>query len=122
MLNTNKIRLVNPQNGYANKVSIVKSVRYITECTLKEAVDVVNNCSEQFLVFPLYKLQDPSALKELEQEIQSIRSQGGDIGDSVHTLLNNLRQIGAEALKQGEDELANEILQLVLAEKLRRKE
>ena len=56
-----------------------------------------------------------------EEQCRILRNNGCVVGPSVHLILQSLRDLGAEALKQGDDDLANEILQLVLAEKLRRK-
>jgi hypothetical protein len=43
------------------------------------------------------------------------------VGEPAWKIIEELRKLGSQALLQGEDDLANEILQLVLAEKLRRK-
>jgi HPt (histidine-containing phosphotransfer) domain-containing protein len=56
----------------------------------------------------------------LNEHILTLRQNGCKVGEPVHELLQSLRNLGSEALQMGEDELANEILQLVLAEKLRR--
>lgn len=56
----------------------------------------------------------------IEEQFRLLRNEGVDVGPSVFKILSELRSLGAQALLQGEDELANEILQLVLAEKLRR--
>ena len=57
---------------------------------------------------------------EIENHVRILRNEGVQVGEPVYKILEDLRKLGAQALLQGEDELANEILQLVLAEKLRR--
>jgi hypothetical protein len=56
------------------------------------------------------------------EQMRVIRAEGGIIGPGVHEMLTELRDLAKRALEEHEDELANEILQLVLAEKLRRKD
>jgi hypothetical protein len=59
--------------------------------------------------------------REIENQFRILRSEGVEVGPPVWKIIEELRKLGSAALLQGEDELANEILQLVLAEKLRRK-
>lgn len=103
-----------------NKVSAIKAIRTLTGMGLKEAKDA----SERPGMKQTFSVQDFSAYLnpkiEFENQIRVLASEGFIIGHSVNLLLQELRNLGAEALKQGEDDLANEILQLVLAEKLRR--
>jgi hypothetical protein len=58
---------------------------------------------------------------EIENQFRILRAEGIEVVDPVYKIIEELRKLGSQALLQGEDELANEILQLVLAEKLRRK-
>jgi hypothetical protein len=57
---------------------------------------------------------------EFENQLKILDSCGVHVVDNVFQILKKLRELASEALRTGEDELANEILQLVLAEKLRR--
>jgi hypothetical protein len=57
----------------------------------------------------------------IEDQFRTLRNEKVEVGPRVHQILEGMRKLGSDALLQGEDELANEILQLVLVEKLRRK-
>jgi len=72
--------------------------------------------------FPIaYKFsQRPDFRLEFENQCRILSQNGFKVGDPINELLDELRKLGSQALTQGEDELANEILQLVLSEKLRR--
>ena len=106
-----------------NKISVIKAIRQLTGMGLKDAKDA----SEFFNMVQIYDISptiytsfaDPNRF--IEEQAQILRNEGIEVGESVHKLLNELRVLGSQALQQGEDELANEILQLVLTEKLRRK-
>jgi hypothetical protein len=115
-----KITIICPAN-YHNKVAVIKAIRTLTGIGLKEAKDASERVGEA----QTFDLQDMSsygnASQIIEEQIRILRNEGVNVGEPVHRLLEELRKLGAAALQQGEDELANEILQLVLAEKLRRK-
>lgn len=101
---------------YINKVAAIKAIRYLTGMGLKEAKDTSERIGEQSL-----KLA-PSLTKEIyEEQCRILRVEGCEVGLSVEKLLEDLRNLAKQALEQHEDELAAEILQLVLVEKLRRK-
>lgn len=105
-----------------NKVAAIKAIRMLTGLGLKEAKDATERPGPQSLdiqqsSFTSYS--NPQAA--IEDQFRTLRSQGIEVGDPVFRILEELRKLGSEALLQGEDELANEILQLVLAEKRRRK-
>ncbi len=121
---TKNIQLMNPTwpKGYANKVTVIKSIRQLTNLGLKDAKDMCEAPSPQIMVISDSWFSDLAKRNEFEELCNIIRREGGTVGSAVHVLLQELRDLGAEALKQGEDTLANEILQLVLAEKLRRKD
>jgi len=111
-------------NGYPNgdKVSVIKAIRMLTGLGLKEAKDASELQGDQHHVLNTGNFTSYLAPEgEMENQFRILRNAGCEVGDSVYRLLQSLRDLGAQALKQGEDELANEILQLVLAEKLRRK-
>ena len=105
-----------------DKIAIIKAIRMLTGFGLKEAKDASESQLEQHLELNLGNFTSyghPDG--EIENQFRILRNGGCEVGDSVYRLLQSLRDLGAQALKQGEDELASEILQLVLAEKLRRK-
>lgn len=109
-------------NTMPNKVSAIKAIRLLTGLGLKEAKDASERPGVA-QTFPIDISQfngwmDPR--RALDEQIRVLRNEGFQIGEPVHIILDDLRKLGAKALEQGEDELANEILQLVLAEKLRR--
>jgi hypothetical protein len=54
------------------------------------------------------------------EKFQLLERNGCKIQSPVYSILNELRLLASQALEQGEDELASEILMLVTAEKLRR--
>jgi hypothetical protein len=100
-----------------DKISCIKSIRALTGLGLKDAKDIADASGiiHEATVFP------GLSYLEFEQNCRILRNAGVEVGGAVFTILEDLRDLGAQALKQGEDELAAEILQLVLAEKLRRK-
>lgn len=107
-----------------NKVTVIKTLRWISYRGLKEAKDLSEMSGPQQIRI---NLQTPSgayiadAESFLEEQCRILRQNGCKVGESVHVILQSLRDLAADALKQGDDDLANEIMQLVLAEKLRRK-
>lgn len=123
-----KIKLINPINGYTNKVAIIKAIRYITGLGLKESKDLCEAITPQYLTISQAHLESdgetltPLGRANLQENMRIIRVEGGNIGPSIHDILNELRDLAKRALDQQEDELADEILQMVLAEKLRRKD
>ena len=105
-----------------NKISVIKAIRILTGLGLKEAKDASERAGSQVLTLDLASLSrypDPNA--EVENQFRALRKEGVEIVEPAYRLLEELRALGVQALQMGEDELANEILQLVLAEKLRRK-
>lgn len=103
---------------YTNKVAVIKAIRTLTGLGLKEAKDV----SEQPGVRQSFLIAMPGGVNNAlyEEQCRILRSEGVEVGGVVQKILQELRSLGSQALLQGEDELASEILQLVLAEKLRR--
>jgi len=98
----------------ANKVSAIKAIRSITGIGLKEAKDAseAHGCVQHFEV-----AQQDFAM--FEDQCRILRNEGFIVNGFRFKILQSLRELASEALTLGEDELANEILQLVLAEKLR---
>lgn len=107
-----------------NKITIIKAIRTLCGMGLKEAKDSAETYGQQSLRIDLRNsiISVGSEDVFIEEQFRILRNEGCEIGPSVNLILQQLRDLGAAALKQGEDELANEILQLVLAEKLRRKQ
>lgn len=106
---------------YTNKVVVIKALRTLTGMGLKEAKDAseVIGVTQTFELVDASQMLNPEAF--YEEQFRILRQEKVDVGEPVYRLLEELRKLGSQALLQGEDELANEILQLVLAEKLRRK-
>jgi hypothetical protein len=106
-----------------NKVTVIKALRWISYQGLKEAKDLSEMQGPQQVPVNLRDPYAPIVNEEdyLEDQCRILRNNGCKVGPAVHVILQSLRDLAAEALKQGDDDLANEIMQLVLAEKLRRK-
>jgi hypothetical protein len=90
----------------------------LTGLGLKEAKDTSERPGVR-QVFPIV-LPNGQDNRQYEENCRLLRAEGVEVGPAVQKILQELRKLGSQALLQGEDELANEILQLVLAEKLRR--
>lgn len=103
---------------YHNKVAVIKAIRTLTGLGLKEAKDASErNGVRQSFPLALFNGQNNP---QYEENCRILRAEGVDVGPVAQKIIQELRKLGSQALLQGEDELANEILQLVLAEKLRR--
>lgn len=102
-----------------NKVAAIKAIRSLTGLGLKEAKDASERPGVS-QTFPIANL-GTMVFSFFEEQCRILRAEGFEVGEPVTKILGELRRLGMEALKSGEDELAAEILQLVLAEKLRRK-
>jgi hypothetical protein len=100
-----------------NKVAAIKAIRSLSGLGLKEAKDV----SEGYYGthYDIQVLRGLAAT-DYDSMCRTLISEGFGVTGSVAHFLQELRELATEALAAGEDELANEILQLVLAEKLRR--
>lgn len=104
-----------------NKVAVIKAIRTLTYMGLKEAKDASEVTHQQIFEISHVLLTHYDADRQIEELFRVLRQEGVQVGPPVQKILEELRVLGSQALLQGEDELANEILQLVLAEKLRRK-
>lgn len=107
----------------ASKIEVIKALRAISGMGLKEAKDISENDLQQKLIINDSALRQETLsvrAKYFDEQYRILRNNGVKVGDSVHTILQEMRVLATQALEQGDDELANEILQLVLAEKLRR--
>ena len=109
-----------PTTPLRNKVLCIKAIRMLTGLGLKEAKDVSDmfNGQTQKLTISTYFCTDQTGIDE---QFRILRAEGIEVYDPVSKIIEELRRLGSQALLHGEDELANEILQLVLVEKLRRK-
>lgn len=99
----------------ANKVNAIKAIRSITGIGLKEAKDACEAYG-RLQHFEVAQQRDPGLF---EDQCRILRNEGFIVNGVKFKILQSLRDLASEALALGEDELANEILQLVLAEKLR---
>jgi hypothetical protein len=99
-----------------NKVMVIKAIRVLTGMGLKEAKDA----SEIIGAVQTLTLTSGNSDTYIDEQFSTLRSNGVEVSAPVTVIIEELRKLGAMALSQGEDEFANEILQLVLAEKLRR--
>ena len=115
-----KFSIICPKT-YTNKVQVIKALRCLTGMGLKEAKDAseVVGVEQVLELIDLSHMADPE--RYTEEHYRILRQENVQVGPPVHKLLEELRKLASQALIQGEDELASEILQLVLAEKLRRK-
>lgn len=111
--------------GSHSKIDVIRAIRFLTNVGLKEAKDLSETCSQVTLKhnFSLNNVtySYPNRDTFIEEQYRILRNNGCKVDGSAVIIIDQLRELGAKALIQGEDELANEILQLVLAEKLRRK-
>lgn len=122
MIDTKKFTIVCPST-YTNKVAVIKAIRSLSGMGLKEAKDVseIVGAQQTFELSSSLYSNYANPHVEIENHFRVLRNEGVKVGDSIHEILEDLRELATQALQQGEDELANEILQLVLVEKLRRK-
>lgn len=104
-----------PPATVVNKVSAIKALRSLSGLGLKEAKDAIEAAHLQQTFNNII-----ASVPLMEQEMATLRANGIEVRAAGMFIIEELRRLAADALKAGEDELANEILQLVLAEKLRR--
>jgi hypothetical protein len=106
---------VYPPDMLDSKVAVIRAIRQLAGCSLKEAKDISEIPSPQ-TVGLVNALNDNAVMGYFEL----LEANGCIISSPVYSILNELRLLAARALTQGEDDLASEILLLVTAEKLRR--
>ena len=114
--------IIHPPSQYAstaNKVEVIKNIRIITSLGLKEAKDL---SEESWAHTCMVRVYPGTTEAQFEEACRILRINNVTVGPHYHEILQELRDLGADALKAGEDEVANEIMQLVMAEKLRRGE
>lgn len=109
-------------NGYPpnhNKVDVIKTIRCLSYMGLKDAKDLCEKPGMHTIPVAMNVATfNPAA--QFEDYCRILRNNGCHVGPSINRVIQSLRELGADALRLGEDELANEILQMVLAEKLKR--
>jgi hypothetical protein len=115
MFEEKKVSFVAPVS-ITNRVAAIKAIRYLTGLGLKEAKDASERAGNR----QHFNLAAGITQSVFEEQTRILRSEGFDVTPSALFILEKLRELGSQALLAGEDELASEILQFVLAEKLRR--
>ena len=109
-------------NGYPpnhSKIEVIKAIRSLSYMGLKEAKDLSESPGQHTLQVVMNTVSSSPAI-EFENFCRILRNNGCLVGPSINRVIQSLRELGADALRLGEDELANEILQMVLSEKLKR--
>lgn len=111
-----------PASKMQNKVIAIKAIRQLCGIGLKEAKDAaeLEGIRQTFQLSKHSFSSYSNPALAIEEQMRLLRNEGFEVGPSINKILQGLRELATEALAQGEDEIANEILQLVLAEKLRR--
>jgi len=99
-----------------NKVQVIKAIRALTQYGLTQSKTVSENTNQQTLNINTYSITN------VTEKIGILKANGVKVTSPVYEIIESLRKLANDALHQGEDDLANEILQLVLVEKLRRKD
>jgi len=101
------------------KVDVIKSLRAISYRGLKECKDMSEAHSFTHLIPVTLSPSLDGGLTDFNKHCDILRFHGCEIIPSIHSILQELRELSILATKQGADELASEIIQFVLAEKLR---
>lgn len=98
---------------YTDKIQVIKSIRMLTNEGLANSKQMSERLDRQLI------LLNPRPGCNVDDEIQILRNYGCIISQPIDNIYDCLRQCVKDAMNIGKDELANEILQLLLAEKLR---
>ena len=101
------------------KVAVIKSLRAISYRGLRESKDMSESHSVMHLIPITISPNEGGGLTTFEEHCRILRFHGCELTTSIQTILQELRELSVLATKQGADELASEIIQFVLAEKLR---
>jgi hypothetical protein len=96
------------------KVAVIKTIRLLSGCGLKEAKDISEITSTQTIGL-IGALSEDAVM----EKFKILERNGCKVTSSAWTILDKLQALAADATDLGEHELAEEILQLVTAEKLR---
>lgn len=115
-MNRTSIKLVIPESSkQTNRVQVIKNIRALSGFGLYDAKMMADKGGVHVIDLVAGLTQET-----FDEASRILRDNNVEVCDPVSMILEDLRRLGSEALLQGEDELANEILQLVLSEKLRR--
>lgn len=107
----------------ADKIAVIKAIRSLSKMGLVEAKDIVDRPGKYVLHFSGFDM----SLTEVQQQhlfdesARVLNVNGVLIQGFRDFILKDLRRLAAQAMEQAEDDLANEILQLIMAEKLKMK-
>ncbi len=107
------------------KIPVIKTIRALTGCGLKEAKDMseVHDRRQHLslkygshILYPEPLLQ----LRQIDESCRLLKLHGCDVTPTIDRILQDLRKSASDALNYGDDDLANQILQIVLVQKLKR--
>ena len=102
-----------------NKVQMVRDLRILTGVSLKEAVDAINRPGiyHDFTVADNGQNLQPELISDLTSNLTSL---GCTIVHSGYTaIILGLKKLASDAIHINREDLATEILQMLLAEKIR---
>ena len=115
---------VQTQIATAARVPIIKCIRRISGLGLKEAKDLSEIPGRHRLALLGQEMMEAKEHNLLFENVsilsRELKTYGVEVGPVAATIIEELRQLGIKSLEAQEDELASDIMQLVLAEKLRR--
>lgn len=113
-----QVKLIFPEEyGSNTKVSVIKAIRILTGAGLKEAKELMEIPGQYIMDLP--ELDTISSCKsEVEAQLYILIQNGVKVS-YYGILLDSLRKAAADAVLLGEDDIANNILQHVLALKLK---
>lgn len=109
-------------HGIIDKIQVIRSIRQLTGLGLKESKDTSERVGvEQTLcINPAYFINTDNPMPEILSAFDLLKYNGVQVMHT-QTLITRLRELAKDALELNEDELGNEILQLLLVQKLRHK-
>jgi len=115
---------VEDQIASNSRVTIIKNIRRISGYGLKESKDLSEVPGKHRLPLMGREMIDAKQQGLLDEKISLIARElaeyGVTVGPSGSMIIEELRLLGIKAIEAQEDQLASDIMQLVLAEKLRR--
>lgn len=115
---------VRTQTAAGTRVAIIKSIRRISGLGLKEAKDLSEIPGRHRLALLGQEMMEAKRAGLLFENVSILSKElvtyGVEVGPVAATIIEELRQLGIKSLEAQEDQLASDIMQLVLAEKLRR--
>ena len=118
------ITIPTPPYDGGNRITVIKTIREVSGLGLKEAKDISDIPGLHRLqlrgAVVLQAINNNSLMTVLADFRRKFQEMNVKFGPSAVIIIEELRQLGILAIEQKEDELANEIMALVLAEKIRR--